>query len=115
MFKPNAVCQRSRIVGKDVYGQPQLSAPATEPCAVVKLDGRAMRTPVRGEVSASRGTAVEQEEVATLLFASNSTVTYDDMVTLQGIQLRVSSLTPQFTILGKVDHYEVGLTFWGNA
>ena len=113
MFKPNQFCTITKMSGTDVYGQPVQGAATTEQCAVIELDVKANKTPIRGDSSASRGSAIESETVARLLMTPGTVVDIDDMLTIVGINLRVSSRLPQFTIHGTVDHYQISCSFWG--
>lgn len=102
-------CKIRKQSGTDVYGQAAYGDPAEAMCAVVKLDASAIKTSVRTDSSASRGSAEEVAPVGKLLFPPIYDVAIGDLVLVHGLTVKVKSVQPRFAVFGGVDHNEVDL------
>jgi hypothetical protein len=116
MFVPNLKCTIQTSSGNnDVYGQPIPGALFNERCSIVKMMIDNNKSSVRGDSSASRGSALELETVSVILLVSNTVANIDDIVTVSGYSLRVRGKAPQYDVMGNLDHWQVDLTMWSVA
>jgi hypothetical protein len=113
MFRPNKRCTLRKSGGKtDVFGQPIPTETREEWCAIVTLNLRNEKSSVRADTSASRGAAREFQVDAVLLMTQFSQVRIDDVIEIEGVQLRVVARFPRHDLQGRLDHYEIGGTYW---
>jgi hypothetical protein len=112
MFIPNTTGLLSRKTGKDQYSQIVYGPAVTVPCAIVHLDAKIEKTPVRADSSASRGNAEEQVSVSKILFPKTVKPADQDKFQISGIALRVMRVEERRDVLGVIDHYEVDLGIW---
>lgn len=110
MFLPNTYGMLSRKLGTNVYAEQLFSAPVKTPCAVVHLQAINVKSPIRADSSASRGNADEMTEMATILFPRSIKLNIGDKFSIQGLSLEISKIEPRLSVLGSLDHYEVGMT-----
>lgn len=115
MFRPNQDCVVRIQNGHDIYGMPKLGARKKERCAIVKLKVINDKSSVRADSSASRGNARELEADVLILLGAKTTARHDAIIELLNSQYRVMSVNPRFAISGKVDHYEIGCTYWSEV
>lgn len=113
MYRPNKVCIISVASGKtDVYGQPLPARKVREQCAVVKLDMKSAKSPIRADSSASRGNAREVHTDAVILLGPNTVANIDDVVDLGYTTVRIIEKHPRFNMAGTLDHFEMHATTW---
>lgn len=109
---PNVNCTISKAGELDIYGQTTMSDPVDAKCAVVRLTQKSIKTSVRADSSASRGTAKEVISDSTLLFPTHTDIDIGDMVLISNIELEVSEIQQRFDVNGVLDHYQVELVIW---
>lgn len=113
MFTPNNNCRIQLASSEtDVHGQPILGRWLTEKCSIVRLPVQSQKTSVRADSSASRGAAQELETNAKILLGARTKASIDDLVKVAGIDLRIVSKEPRYDAGGRLDHYEINLTYW---
>jgi len=113
MFRPNQNCTIRRSSSKtDVYGQPLPGSTVSERCAIVKLNVQNMKSSVRADTTASRGTAQEKQVEALILLDPKTVASIDDIMEVHGVVLRIVSMFPRHSVSGQLDHYEVTGTIW---
>lgn len=115
MFRPNQDCVVRMQDGHDLYGMPKLGARKKERCAIVKLKVKNDKSSVRADSSASRGNARELEADVLLLLGPKTMAEHDAIIEIANNQYRVMSVNPRFSISGKLDHFEVGCTYWSET
>lgn len=104
----NIPCTITPKRGNDVYGMPIDGIIVKTRCAIVKMKQIAQHTTVRADSGATRGHADEAVIDAVLLLPKEREPVFDSVISVIGKTLRVSSVTPRFTVMGRLDHYEVG-------
>lgn len=114
MFRPNLDCVVRQKNGSDVYGMPAYGSRKKERCAVVKKVLRNNKTSVRADSSASRGNARELEADVLILIGANTTAQIDAILDVAGDRFRVMSKHGRYSIAGKLDHYELGCTYFSD-
>lgn len=115
MFRPNIDCVVITTSGKtDVYGKPLLATRRNERCAIVKLNARNVKTAVRADSSASRGSGHEITINAILLMTKTTAVRMDDVVLVSGQQIKVIGVYPLHDINGVLDHFRVEGMAWSD-
>ena len=82
--------------------------PITERCAILRALQSTAKSSVRADSSASRGAAWEITCDYLLLFTPTTQCGFDDMLTVDGMRLKVKSKRAQYSVTGVLDHYEVG-------
>jgi hypothetical protein len=113
MFRPNLSCVIQKTSGKsDVYGMPLPGEDHKERCSIIKLNVKNARSAVRGELSASHGSARELESDAVLLLTKTTIAAIDDVIVVAGSTFRIASLFPRHNLQGKLDHYQISCTYW---
>lgn len=113
MFRPNLTCRIQLASGKnDVHGQPIPGRSVVERCAVVKLATSNEKTSVRADSSASRGNAMELENISVILLVPTTAAQIDDIVELSGVKLRIASREPKLDVSGRLDHFRIQATMW---
>lgn len=115
MYRPNRICVVNVSSGKtDVYGQPLPARKVKEACAVVKLDLKSAKTPVRADSSGTRGNAREIHTDAVILLGPKTVANIDDVVEIGYATVRIIEKHPRFNIRGDLDHYEMHAMTWSN-
>lgn len=112
LFRPNLDCVVVQSSGKDVYGQPKPATRFKERCAVVRLQTTSLKSSVRADSSASRGSAQELVADTLLLLSKNTHARIDDVIEVAGKKLRVIGIHPRYDLLGALDHHEVEAMTW---
>jgi hypothetical protein len=112
MMIPNTTGLLARQTGKDIYAQSSYAAPVVVPCAVVNLNTKVVKTPVRADSSATRGNAEEEVSVSKILFPKTVALTEGDKFIISGVNLRIIGIRQQNNVLGQLDHFEVDLGMW---
>ena len=107
MFSPNTTVFLFKAGQTDKFGQNTYpSVGASVACAIVKLDPKIQKTPVRSVESASRGEADDIVEVATILFAPALNVQPLDEVLAFDYRMRCIRSSPMISTTGTIDFYE---------
>lgn len=115
MFRPNIDCVVVTTSGKtDVYGKPLLATKRKERCAIIKLNARNVKTAVRADSSASRGSGREINIDAVLLMTKTTSVKMDDIVIVAEQSIKIVGVYPLHDINGKLDHYRVEGMAWSD-
>jgi hypothetical protein len=113
MFTPNAKCRIQLASGKNnVFGQPVPGKWVTEPCSVVRVQIKNMRSSVRADQSAAGGTAMEIEADAVILLLPNTKANIDDILVADGYTLRILGIEPRRDAGGRMDHFAVTAVIW---
>lgn len=108
LFKLGVLCVITARNGSDIYGQPKYDAPVNAYCSVIKFKVSRQHSTVRADSSGSRGHA--DEVVADVKLLMNVEPSLDDRLVVRAQRLRVLSVMPRFTVMGKLDHFEVEAT-----
>lgn len=110
MFRPNQIGLLYKIDGYDVYAQEIMTAPVMTRFAVVDLNVGAIKTPVRADSSATRGSADEMVvERGKVLIEKKASFEIEDVFEFRGQQYKIASKHERFDVCGNLDHFEVGL------
>ncbi len=113
MFVPNTTGYLSLRSGWTAQGEPEFEIHRQlVACGVVILIGRTVKTTVRADSSASRGSAEEDVNVAKILFPAYVTIRKGDRFEVSDETLRVTGVQPRRAVTGVLDHYEVELERW---
>lgn len=113
MFRPNVYCEIQRRSGVNGYGKPAFSAPERVMCGIVRLERESLKTSVRADSSATRGSAKEAVATARILFLREVRLSEGDVVEVMGIKLTVQSVWPRHHVNGRFDHWQVDLEIFG--
>ena len=110
LFRPNKICLLYKKVGMSGIGAKLKYAdkPITERCAILRALQSTAKSSVRADSSASRGAAWEVTCDYFLLFTPATKCDLDDMLMVDGMRLKVKSKRAQYSVTGKLDHYEIG-------
>lgn len=106
----NRTLTHRQVIGRDIYGKPQLGPGVTVACAIVKDVFRNDITTVRTDSSATRSFAEEQNRMMIVLVPFASGVDSGDRLTVNGTELKVAGIHQRFDVFGKPDHLEVTAT-----
>ncbi len=113
MFKPNLDCVVHVSNGEtDLYGQPLPAKRVRERCAVIKLVVENVKSAVRADTSASRGSARELHADSVILLTKNTAANIDDILEVAGQSLKVQAKFPRFDVQGNLDHFEIQASIW---
>jgi hypothetical protein len=112
MFIPNLKCQIRSRTQRNVYGEELLGASRDEGCAVLGLTTSSKLTNSNQQLSGSGSRAADLEISMRLMLTSFSTIELDDQVTCGGRTVRVTSMEPQYSTAGRLDHFIMGGTPW---
>lgn len=82
--------------------------PITERCAILRALHAPRKSSVRADSSASRGASQELICDYFLLMKHDTKAEIDDMLTVDGMRLKVNSKRAQYSVTGQLDHYEIG-------
>lgn len=104
----NTPCVVVKSGGYDLYGQELSGIRKQEKCAVVKLIVTSQHSSVRVDSGATRAAAHELVEDAVLLMSTKTTTGIDDVIEVGSTRLRVRSIRSRYTVVGKLDHLEIG-------
>jgi hypothetical protein len=115
MFIPNADCTIIRPGVYDDYGRP-VDGPSTPwRCSIISLDLLSIKTSVRADAAATRGSARELESAVELLFAPNTDIDLDYIIEVGGARVRVVAINRQYNTFGEFDHFEVKCDDWSQG
>lgn len=110
MFQPNLIGKMQRRTGRDVHGRGVYEAPRDCPFAVVNMDIGAIKTSVRADSSASRGSADETAAMrAKILVPPFVSLKPDDIFLFDGMSFLIVSLHNRRSVSGALDHIECTL------
>lgn len=109
MFVPNLNCRYKKRIGLDMYGAATYGPWVRAQCGLVRLEQDSMKTSVRTDSSASRGSAKEEIIIARILFPINVNLSQGDVVEASGFEMVVQSLWPRYSVAGELDHWQVDL------
>lgn len=112
MMIPNRRAALYRMVGTDVYSERQYAVAQDVLCAVVHLNKKALKTSVRADSSASRGSADEFVSTSKILFSANVIIGVEDKLSISGQMLKVMTVEPRYGVDGRHDHNEVDFEQW---
>lgn len=113
MFLPNNTGTLTRKLGTDKFGQAVYSqVPTKVGCGVVSLNIEVIKTAIRTDASASRGTADEDEAIATILFPAGTIIGEEDKFEIAGFALRVKAVQPRYSVYFGLDHIECDFEQW---
>lgn len=109
MFIANLTGTIRSVIGRDIHGRHQFGP--ERPCAfaIVSLKISAIKTTVRADSSASRGSADETvvERGKILIPSFITVVKNDDIFEYQSRKYRIASVHPRYSVNGVFDHWEV--------
>ena len=104
-------CTVAKIIGTADSGEPVSGAIKHERCAIVKLLEREEKIPVQADGLDS--SAAPQESVdAVLLLPISTSANISDMVEVEGVKLKVTSVSPSRDVVGKLDYYVIQAMKW---
>lgn len=113
MLFGNFYCTVQKPGAVSVYGEPTLSAPKREQCMVVRLQDEVAHTTVRADQGATRGFADEEITENILLLTLGTIAQLGDIVTVDGVKIRLTSRFIRRDAMGRADHIEVRGEFAG--
>lgn len=114
MYRPNQSCTIRLNTEYSLFGTPIEGRRKREKCAIVRLLIANEKSSVRADSSASRGNARELQSDSLFLFGPQTAVEIDSVVELLGDSFRVTSKQPRFDMRGRLDHFEVGCSYWSD-
>lgn len=110
MFTPNLMGTIQSRIGRDIHGRHKLGPEKPCPFGPVNLSIGALKTSVRADSSASRGsadeTAVERGKILIPAFVS---VSIGDIFIFSGVKFEIITAHQRFSVTGSFDHYECDL------
>lgn len=109
MFRPNSKGMLYRKTGRDVHGHPAYGAGVECPFAPVNLNIKALKTTVRADSSASRGSADETVSVARILIVPFVVPNRGDRFDFDDMSFEIVSTHGRRSVSGELDHYECDL------
>lgn len=110
MFRPNSMGQLFVRAGRDLHGRPTYFPRGVAcPYAPVNLTQKALKTTVRADSSATRGSADETVSTAVVLIDKSMAPKNGDKFEAEGISYEIISTHPRKTVAGALDHYECAL------
>lgn len=111
-FIPNTTALLSRMTGMDVHSEPTFSPAIKVECGIVGLNMESLKTSVRADSSASRGTIEEEVIAGKILFLPKASPAIGDKVVIQAMTLRCKAVQPRLAVTGDLDHYECKFEVW---
>lgn len=118
MFRPNNRCDLVLSSNRtDRYGQPLPGERIkNEPCAVVRLQVKEIKSQVRADSTASRGAAHEFDSTNSLILVGRNTrANINDLIEIAGFTLVIKSKQPRWNMRGVIDHYELTCQLWNKT
>lgn len=115
MLMPNQVCYLIKSAGNDVYGQPKPGVRSKERCSIVKMPTVDVKSSIRADSSASRGTAHELQTNGTVLLTSVTKALMHDILEIRGQQMKIIGVQPRWDATGALDHIEVTVSIWSQT
>jgi hypothetical protein len=110
MFRPNLTGTLRAVTGRDVHGRPSWGGKRACAFAIINLDIGALKTSVRADSSASRGSADETAaKNAVILVPPQTAIKIGDLFVFEGASFTVQGLNPRRAVTGKLDHIRVTL------
>ncbi len=109
MFIPNVDALLMRKAPKrDIHGRESFLPARPLRCAVVRLSTMVEESSVRADSSASRGAADETLLDAKILVPPQTAIGNGDVIQVAGKLVEVAGVHPRISVLGKLDHLEIG-------
>lgn len=115
LFNPNNTCVIIKNGGYNVYGEPMRKERIKEKCALLNAGVLMKKSSVRADSSASRGNAHEKTADYWLILMPDTVAEPDDLVEINGIQVKIIQLVPRFSLYGKHDHTEALCDMWNEV
>jgi hypothetical protein len=112
MFRGNKTCQIATSAERNLYGEETPGVPVTERCAVVELVQKAATTNQRAQMAGSMAHAEDLGVTAKIKLEPGTTAVLGAQLTVDGVALRIVSITPKNTTFGRLDHYDVECAPW---
>jgi hypothetical protein len=113
MFRGNKPCIVALAGERNLYGEEQApAAGVTERCAVVELIQKAAMTNQRAQMAGSMAHAEDLAITSKIRLEPGTVAVLGAQITVDGVQLRVVSITPKNTTYGQLDHYDVECVPW---
>lgn len=110
MFSPNLMGSIQRLQSRDIHGRHVLSDPVKCPFGPVSLNIGAVKTSVRADSSASRGSANQiSVEAGSILISKNVGPKMNDIFTFSGVNFEITSVHERYSVDGFLDHYQCDL------
>lgn len=110
VFRPNLTGTLRAVAGRDVHGRPSWGEERVCAFAIVNLDVGALKTSVRADSSASRGSADETAAMnAVVLMPAHTQLKIGDLFTFEEAKFLVKNIHPRRGVTGKLDHLQVAL------
>lgn len=110
MFEPNLKGKLQKRTGRNIHGEPLLSAAIDCSFAIVNLEVKALKTSVRADSSGSRGSADEfTAEHLRILISKFTKFEINDIFSFDGMSYLVISKHPRRSVFGDIDHYQCDL------
>lgn len=107
MFTPNLLGEIKGKTGRDLHGRHVLGPSSPCPFAPINLNIGAIRTSVRADSSASRGSADQQAaEKASILIGYAIKVSIGDIFSFNSIDYEITAVHPRYAVDGFYDHSE---------
>jgi hypothetical protein len=110
MFIANQKALLLRRGSTDIYGTAEYMPAVEIRVGVIRLQESSMKTTVRADSSASRGSAMEETTISRILVPAKTVVEQGDEIRIQGFALTVQSIWPRYNIAGRLDHWQLDLT-----
>ena len=112
MFKPKMAGTVCHVTGRDVRARPTYSQPAECAFEIISLDISSQKTQTSSTMSASNGSADQlYTDAGKILVGPSAEVGIGDKFSFDGVDYRIVSVKPEYSLLGPVDHYECGLEY----
>jgi hypothetical protein len=112
MFRGNKNCQIAVAGERNLYGEETPGTSKTERCAVVELVQKVSVTNQRAQMAGSMAHAEDLGVTAKIKLEPGTTAVLGAQLTVDGVALRIVSITPKNTTFGRLDHYDVECAPW---
>jgi len=110
VFKPNLTGTLQTVKARDVHGRPTWGEATPCAFAIVNLDVGALKTSVRADSSASRGSADETAAMnAVILMPAHTQIKIGDLFGFEDAKFLIKNIHPRRSVTGKLDHLQVAL------
>lgn len=110
VFRPNQMGVLRKKLSRDVRGQITYGLARPCPFGVINMEIGALKTSVRADSSASRGSADETvAERAKILIAKQVDVAVSDRFEFDGLVFEIAARHVRRSVSGAIDHFECDL------
>ncbi|RWB95536.1 MAG: hypothetical protein EOQ56_27690 [Mesorhizobium sp.] len=110
MFRPNSVGKLSARAGRDLHGRPTYFPNGVDcPFSPVDLTQKTLKTSVRADSSATRGSADETVSTTVILIDKSMKPKNGDKFEFEGTSYEIVSTHPRKRVTGVLDHFECAL------